>query len=408
MNSSSTVSEILRLEERHSVLGCSGFAESKPASMEHSLWLSEIREWNARKSEALALSTPSLHPLLQLRSMIFRGRIAEASSAIDALRWDELPAGDRVELLVERARLEHSRSGWALALELIDEALSLSPPGITQMTLHQMRSVSQFELGDLSAALDSCSKAESLAEIFPHSSSVPYIHALKAKVSGRIQGPQSGIDILLRTWSVLRASDTLTADAASSLLRAEVDVRRLAGLDSLHQAIAYCRIETVMAEDLYAALGLLDTYLAGSDALKKHLMPSLSVAMGRFERVRRGFDERMPSEGMENLSPMGLDSYRRAIESDFLVVKGLLIRIQPWTVISLEENPKIQQAIGALRPGAMTQKKLIEQIWKIKTISREKHGGLIPGLAYRLKKMLGAPVLRVESEVSFPGAFYVD
>jgi hypothetical protein len=341
--------------------------------------------------------------------MIFRGRLEDAQNLAQAPH--DLARGDQIEYYLEHARLEHARANWSGAFELISLALSLSPPALTFMTLLQMKALSQYELGDFSGALLSCSKAESLLELFPHSSSVPYLFCIKAKAVSRAQGPIDGLSVLKDAWRFLDQKGDLTPDAVSALLRSECHIRRLCGLDALPQAIAYSRIEHAMAEELFMALGLLDCFLSASAEIRAHLKPTLNLNVTQYERVRRELQQVEVDDLPQAASQFSVQDYLDGMSSKFLLVcvpgSTHLIQIQPWKVLELSKYPKLKTAVILLRNGSVSQKKMLESIWSIKAVSREKHGNLIPGITHRLKKMMGNPVLQVEQNVSADGVFYV-
>ena len=57
----------------------------EPVDLNHSLYLAWIRDCDARKCHSLALTEPSIDPLLRARALLFRGELENARAAIDSL-----------------------------------------------------------------------------------------------------------------------------------------------------------------------------------------------------------------------------------------------------------------------------------------------------------------------------------
>ena len=191
------------------------------------LYNSQLQMSNARFGHGLLLTYPQTNPLLKARTMLAKGDVDSALELIHEQKQISKNNVDFIELLMEEARALNLKGKWQAGLKLVSECIALNPQPVSRMALLQMSALQLFELGRPLEALAEIEKAESLAEIFPYSTSKIYLEATKVKVLSRISSIEKAKTLLINMWVDYIELETPNPDYLSVLLRCEVDMLRL-------------------------------------------------------------------------------------------------------------------------------------------------------------------------------------
>jgi hypothetical protein len=363
-------------------------------------------EFDAKTAETVAYE-PVLHPIIKIKALIFRGRLSEAMELIRGhkqfLNSGQFCAEEAYELLAEEMRLEAMRGNWKKSLELIDHLLVLEPTLLARLELHQVAALCHFEIGDFSRALAALDRTEALQESFRYSDESLYSKILKCKILARTEGMDLGRNLLNQLWHAQIESKSLTLNALSALLRAEIDFARLESRTCLSLAHASYLIAEAMGEKYYSALAFLDYYLSLPVSYRPFLEARLLTLSSEFPRIETVLKELAPgaaflstsvsaAKGTPIINEVGdvTRSFRNelhhGLKTIILCDHQIIIRLNPFRVNYAKSQSQIFELASALQFETVEKPKLFEVLWGKQKYSSLKHDGLIRSLLHRARK----------------------
>ena len=400
--------ELLQIEKQHCLSGKLPSGDSADAL----LYRAQIGEGNPRKAEVLAFCG-TVTPLLKIRALITRGKLADADRFLLQAQSESSDPLERVELLLEAARLASFRGDYLSASLKASTALELQPSPTSALTLLQVRSLALYELGDWAGALADLEFAESFASVLPKAESGFYARILQTKVVARAHGLSEARKLFGKLWS----NQDWSLDSLLSLTRLAIDLQRLDGKAAPELAIACYQLSRQLGDQLYSALALIDLHYSVGDSERARIAPLLEPAKKEFSRVQALCDEAEGKSELMTTSGHALrlqqaDSVGGAIniESDgifFSQSKRLLLFKEAESV--REVGGKMSQALVALSyETPISKAAFFSALWGRQKYSPRLHDNLIWNLLSRMKKdfkitasiesdqiSMGNPILRV-------------
>ena len=151
-------------------------------------------------------------------------------------------------------------------------------------------------MGNLNRAIQCLEKVDSLSTLYPHCSATVYAKLLRIRIGAR-ENPSEALKQLLALWSVMKDKSQLNRNYIQALLRAEVDLCRLAGKNHFSKALASWLIADSMGEKLYSSLAVLDCYFSENLNAKKFFADRLTQDAKEFGRIKKLLDEVSDSQG---------------------------------------------------------------------------------------------------------------
>jgi tetratricopeptide (TPR) repeat protein len=279
-------------------------------------------QWDARKSEMTAL-TKKVHPLLHARSLIMRGKLHPAKALLEELGTLKTSDHDLVEVDLENARVANAHAKWDEAIKLATLALGKQPSPVSTHTFLQIRALAYFEQGRFSETLVDLQDTELLCEAFPKSCSGFYAKILKAKTLARTRSLEAGRAELNLLWQ----TGEINSDLLLTLIRAEIDIRRLEQGPTLDLSICSHYVAYVLGDLLYQGLALVDVFYSLDHEGQRYLKNAMEKAKKKFVRIHILCDE------IESNSPKSVTA--QTIQN----FKGFL-SVPPFSEESLCEAPK--------------------------------------------------------------------
>jgi tetratricopeptide (TPR) repeat protein len=375
-----------------------------------------LRDYDARRAEAIALHQ-RVHPLQLLRVLIERGHFARASETLEELKG-ELTAEDSaasVEIYLEEARLLGHRGEWSRAAEICEKAIRLEPPTVTLMALLQVRSLAHFELGEFEKALSDIESLECLSKLFPKAASLLYSRITRIKILVRTRAKPRAERELKNLWENIQP----TPDSVLSLLRLEIDLRRLEGRDYGDLARACLWLSEKMGEALYSALARLDSYFLRPSLTERK---SLESVFFEFPKVQRILEEVEGTSSFVSTTSQSIREFRtkskaapqtREREPHF----ELLILPKAQILVSekegklhfrkLKKRKQLFVAAENLSEGPISKERFFAKQWGKSRYVPLLHDGLIRTLVCRLRKEMRVDILSENGSLRTEGVLLV-
>lgn len=359
------------------------------------LTIYEARVLNADFKHAEALSIVGNGAGLQdLRTKLARGQLSQAKRVLKDLVGHE----DRGELGLESARLKMSEGCWEEVVEICTETLTVGVSPVTCLTLHQLRALAEFELGRWDQSSADLEIATSLSALYPHAVSAFYSDVLSLRLQARIEGPQEarqGRDRL-----ILKNHKPWNRDHLLTLLRLELDLRRLEGRSIAQYAIACLLLSESIGDPIYAALAAIDLVACGVKDAK--LGAKINEACAKYPRIKRLVDEVQSQLPVLTHARDLVQQHRESLSKTSPEMKNVdfLVWEPANIVMSFETNqiraacraPKLFSAISILSKGPISKEDFFRVNWGISKFSSEKHDGAIRTLLYRIRKELSLKI----------------
>jgi tetratricopeptide (TPR) repeat protein len=386
------------------------FRAGVPSSETRSL-RSRYENADYRRSEAHALSGES-DGLEALKSLISRGHLLEAIPAQARLVAES--AGDPdllLEIALQGCRLSVLEGDWKEAVSRCSRLESESElPGLSRLTLLQIRANALLELGDYARAAIDLKKAESIAQIFSHAPVSLYVQVLATKLLGRIDNFSFARARAASIWNEWKSKfPSHDLDAALTLVRLELDLARLSGRSHFEWAIASYLLATVIGDELYSALAWLDIAFASGNSAHPEIQTRLEYYSRIFPRIahlrdelaggnhltdtaqglnRARASEVQSSELMARVQQRGVDFEQ--IDRIVLLNAGILIDLKVKAASALPAfTPRSKLLIESVAGGLISKQEVFLRVWGIARFDKERHDATIRTAIRRLRKESG-------------------
>jgi hypothetical protein len=356
---------------------------------------------------------------------LFRGRFTEADRLIADLKASA-PDSPRVgEALTEEARAAALSGQWERCLELSDRGLAAQIAEPSRMVLFQIQGLSHFELGNFSRAKRCLEHAEALAVIFPHGTAALYCRTFRARLAAREQDPDRGFALLEESWTELHREGLLDRNAVQALLRAEIDLCRVALRPHYRLAVAAKAVADAMGERLFSKLGALDCWLASPAEARARFEAELADGCMEFSRVRelrsqieastltpecsttaraaRAFDRAQAARGAD-----GVPEAPEAVATLLFPKRRLALELASGRILDLAPYPQLSRAAELLAAdGPLDKERLFHGLWGNTRYSPRLHDPTIRNLSFRMKKNLGIEARTKDGRVLAAGLWLV-
>jgi hypothetical protein len=326
------------------------------------------------------------------------------------------------KLLTEEARLAAFNGDWKTSAKLCNEAYATNPPAITRLTLLQIGALAHFERGDFESARFNLSLIESMKAEFPKCVSVFYAELLRLRILAR-EGAAQAVTVRAQIGAMWKKwlAEPGDIDQLQTLLRVEVDLRRLWGLPHFTFALGSYLVAQSMGENLYAALALIECHVAAPDSQRETVRSLALEAGSTFERVRRIFDE-LEGKSDPSTSVQGMKDYlltKTASETAFderhlhqpsLVIPeyGVVVNLSPsFRVRSISGYAQFAKIFTSLACGPVSKEEFFALVWGNQKYVEHLHDGSIYTALYRLKKICGVRATIRDRKVHLEDALVV-
>lgn len=397
---------MIEIETRHSAIGEAPTGDDPGRSA----YLARLIDWDARKAEALCMSSEDVPMLQRLRSLLFRGRMESSERMLRRVRPSDQQEAS--ELLLEEARLRSFQGRWEDCAALCNRALEAGPAAISRLSILQVRSVAFFELGDFQKSLRDLEAVSSLSRIFPKSVLGRYGEILRIKILARTRDVATARGALGRLLSRELAAGTLDLDACTCFLRTLIDLNRLSGESTSQAALANYVLVDQMGNRLFRALARLDwceSFVSDQGSADRM---QLRAEAEEFERVRRlmaeldsaASDSSTTGKTMlaarahvaparaHGLTALSLTDAHSQLSSMLWVSQGILIDLQPFSVRALTLSPRIKQGFSALSLVPISKAEFFRRVWGAQKYASHLHDDGIDNLLYRMRRVAGVEI----------------
>jgi tetratricopeptide (TPR) repeat protein len=376
---------------------------------------------DAKQSEALARSLPG-NDLELLKSLLARGTFGECAELITRLRSIE-DAMLQIEVLLQEARFEYLRGEWMKSSQICD-LIERYPdlPALTRMVMLQIRSNAYFEQGRFEESLSDFRKLESFESLFPHGQVPLYAHTNRVRLEARIYGLEKGRKETHKLWNqTMLKIQTKNLDPVLTMLRSQIDLKRLSSQDYSREAMGCYRISKAMGDELYAALALFDLCLT-QKALSHDLMAEFKQACMMHPRVKKLHEEvfELGEPGFQtakdmkhywnqrtdlgkNVDTQNLETYSVI----FMPELGLRVDLIAAKQEQCELQPRTMAILNLLKQGPIAKSDLFKKIWGL-NFSMEKHDSVIRTAISRAREQSGLVIECEGREVSLhPSVLFI-
>jgi hypothetical protein len=352
------------------------------------LYRSQYREFNARKAQALAL-TSNVPVIMKVRSHLMRGELSRAEVLLKSMRNDSQDQTSLNEILLEEAKLAFYEGDWATAEEKTSIALELQPTPTTHLALLQVRANALFELQEFTSSSRDLEVIDSLREILPKSSAGFYARALEVKVFARLRGLSEARALLKNLWDQFIANPG-NADELLTLCRIDLDLRRLEGRGTLHFARATHVLSRILGDRQYEALALVDLAYSVTALRRVSIQARLNEASSQFNRAAKVLsdiestiqDAALVDEEIEDhaFSFLALPSHLYLKDHD------LVIALDPWNLIPLTSNRMVLAVSELFKNADLDKARFFSQVWGKQKYVPRLHNNLVWNLLSRIRK----------------------
>ncbi|MEQ1877996.1 MAG: hypothetical protein ABL958_15240 [Bdellovibrionia bacterium] len=385
----------------------------------HDIYLSQIRDWDARKGEML-VQDENTHPLLKVRALLFAGRFHQANDLLREMVTKTSSNNELAEFYLEGARLAAYEGQWQSTIDLANHALDLGPSAISALTLHQIRSVANFEMNALARALEDLDKIDEQCRLFPFSMSKVYGEVLRVRIQARDLGIRAARVKLDQLWAQLSASRRMNRDNVLALVRAEIDLHRMARKDHLNWTLASYVLANAMGDRLYAALALQDIFHAVDPKDRGAIDPRLLAETEQFGRVRL-LKRELAGEVPASLSTSALQHWLdfpshlprtfAGLPADVRMIvissQRIAVHVDPFQTKILPKHKQLFDAAQVLYEGPIVKDAFFARIWGTQKYAPAIHDILIRRVLYRLRKHMGANVTSERQVLKIHNALFI-
>jgi len=405
-----SILDLLNIELKHSATGTLSPIGATTA-IENSYRAISVKR-SALDSEFKALSIPYL-PLQTVRAQLMRGKLAEAETHIkDISRQFESDSVLKTEFLLEQSRLFYQQSKWIESLRAVNEALLLAPTPVTSLSLLQVRSACWFELGEFKKALSDVELILSQRSYYPFAVAVFYAQTLLIKLLARTGEAQSSSEKLSALWNSLLSESKINLDQLLTLLRLELDLKRLKLETTSQEALACLRVSQIIGDRLYEGLAILDLNVCGVKEVETQFKPKLDSSIHEFSRVKNLWAEVMSNstEG-SSISGIEIQSYLKqekinislnqsdcssldSINSLVLTKFNYVIHLDSLDCIDFRRHPQAQKFLKAFCNGSsFSKEEMFKTVWDIGRFVPHLHEEALRSLVRRVRRDLKIQVL---------------
>ena len=383
------------------------------------IYLAWIRECDARKCQSMLVhdrKDRKVDELLEIRALLFRGRIDEAETIIRKCAASSASPEERMEVLLEQARLAAFRGDWNLCHALSAKALDSGElQSLSYLSSLQVHALSCFEMGEFHAAVKALDLAESLASVYPFSISAHYANVLRARIAARDQSVRNGLSKIGELWRGLRKSpgDGPTADAVHAIVFGLADILKFAKLMHVSEDISAGKLEKsvlvsfhmteAMGEQLYSALAGLDAAVCGPLEYRDWFFDRIAEERHKFKRIDALASEIFDSKELSCTSSANLAALREtrhevlrepkqpaSVSHVVLTEHEWAFQLRPWKAIDLSKHPQILTGLQILSRGSLSKADFFKHVWGNARYTSRLHDSSIWYLLNRIKKITGA------------------
>ncbi len=359
---------------------------------------------DAKQSEAIARSLPE-NDLELLKALLVRGTFDECATLFLKLQNQSIEDSQlNIEVLTQEARFEYLRGEWEKSIQICNILEKhTDTPALTKTVIYQIRSNAYFELGMYSESFSDIKKLESFESLFPHGQVPLYAHANRVRLEARLYGVEKAKLSLMKLWeNSLLKFQSKNLDPVLTLLRSQIDLKRISSSDFSKEALACYMISKSMGDELYSSLALFDLRLTHFWNSRLH-DSELMDACNAHPRVKKLFDDVILSKDragfqsardMKNylsqrqdfsLNSADLHSYSKI----FLLNLSLIVDTSIGHQEKLEIQPRSLSILKALSDGCISKAELFTKIWGLKNYSIEKHDSVIRTAISRVREQTG-------------------
>jgi len=373
---------------------------------------SRVEATNYRKAEALQLENKT-ETLDQIRTCISRNRLDEAETLI---RVSESQI-EKTELWLEQARIKNAQAKWSEAKQFALIAIEAGPTGPTLLSLYQVLSIAQFELGEFHDAKKSTSRAISLSEFYPTGLVVLYAKTLEVKINARLYGlglAQIELDLL---WDEYLKSHPGNLDVLLTFMRVQADLKRLAGRDYLVEALCAYHLSKEIGDELYEMLALVELVQCGHTRVAQEAYTLLSdhrvVNNPRIEDLMSDNSQSETSKSLRNffLTEKTILASRSKffapIQAICLPDRSVVIQIKERASTRVSFQPKVAEMLVLVSHHRLSEAELFSSMWKMK-YTRDKHHENLRTVFKRIKQQTGLSIKNEKELVELPQALVVE
>jgi tetratricopeptide (TPR) repeat protein len=352
------------------------------------LYRSQYGEFNARKAQALAL-TSNVPAIMKVRSHLMRGELSRAEVLLKSMRDDSQDQTALNEILLEEAKLASYEGDWAAAEEKASIALELQPTPTTHLALLQVRANALFELQEFTRSKRDLEVIDALREILPKSSAGFYARALEVKVFARLRGLSEASTLLKALWKQFIAKPG-NADELLTLCRIEIDLRRFEGRSTLYFARATHALCRILGDRQYEALALIDLAYSVTASKRVAVQTRLNEATSQFNRVARvlsGIEDTIQSASLldeeiedRSFSFLSLPSHLYLKDHD------LIVALEPWHLVTLTSSRVVLAVDELFKMADLDKAGFFGQVWGKQKYVPRLHDSLVWNLLSRIRK----------------------
>jgi tetratricopeptide (TPR) repeat protein len=410
MNSSSaaTFKKIIRFEDLRASTGAFAKDDQSPEKAIHE---AQIRRWDTRQALAKSSLDRLQVPLSYIRSLLQRGNLEQARTALHELWTSESePSLDvKAQILFEETRLAFFEGQWNEVILTSDRAMQCNPAPVTQLALFQLRASAYFELGLFSDAARAIEESELLGKLFPYAISYFYTQIMKVRVVARDVGVKQAELLLNRIFEDAMKRGRLDLDLVLTYLRAKIDLNRLDRRSIAHESRACFYIADAIGDKLYSALAELDFQSAfAKDASElSRLVVSHRKQFQRVDQLVKGILGEEPrsitastiGETLGNQKTLREHFQGEYLQEDsfrsvclLLNHHNLYIDLDGPVFHRLKPKGQSTKSLIALAPGIIAKSEFFRLIWGNQAYSPRLHDPLINSVVHRMRKEYGIEV----------------
>ncbi len=380
-----------------------------------------LEKSNYRLAEAILAEQPTKDVLQYVRTHIARGRFEEARALISAVLaeyTDAALAPIRADLTLELSRIEYQNGNWALAIEAATHGLldnDLRP--VIRITLLQIRAAAFFEMQNWGSALQDIDSIYSLKLLYPGAQAAFYADVLRIKIIARLHTVARAREELQGLWlRSIRGDINLNFDAILTLLRLEIDLKRLNHEPYSVLAHACLMIADQMGDALYAALAWVDIAYAEDLQLRDAAITNLAPLREKFKRIDAIINEietrAARSEYSRNVlkyqikKMKGSHSYGQ-FQSLFILNPDIKITFLPNAVALTRLQGQTKNILKQLFQSKQGKEALFKNIWNL-DFKAERHDIILRNALMRARKQTGLEITSKEGSIELKRGLIID
>lgn len=394
---------LYQLEIEHAQKGAVALNSDAGSDSAVSTYRARLGDQDYRKAlGALKLNDVSI--LETIRTLIAVGDLRNAEIAISQAKGVEQGRQDS-ELELEQTRIHYYNGQWNNLIETSNRIFSeLSPPGHSQIVLHQLRAMAYLELGEYARSRAELESIKALTPHYPHAPVLVYARSIELRLNALTGSCEIGrsTELVANHFQILGQQPNLDQLLTHFRFKSWIETR--VGANAQYSILSALLLAQELGDRLYLALALTEWVLT-TDCSSSVIDTAIQTFRNEYPRVEQLLSRvdslrKTPADGFALRMIEGILQGQPLPERIFWVDEqcSKFRGLQP-TATLVHASPRVLQAATCLRCREADEETLFSSLYPKISFDPEKHSPGIRTVLSRLRKLTGLSLKMIDGKV---------